>query len=316
MRAGLLGYNHGGRLMYDIVIVGAGTAGLSAAIYGVRAGKSVLVLEAAAYGGQIINTPDIENYPGIAHISGFDFATGLYNQAKDLGAEIRFEKVVGIQDLGEIKEVETSNGSYEAKAVILATGAKNRPLGLDNEQELVGKGVSYCATCDGMFFRGKVVAVNGGGNTALEDAQFLANYCQKVYLIHRRDEFRADVKEVERLRAKDNVEFVLDSVITALNADEQGLKSISVQNKKSGEQREIQVDGLFVAIGQSPDNTAFSDLVKLDAKGYIEAGESCVTESAGIFTAGDCRTKSVRQLATAASDGAIAALAAVNYIDR
>lgn len=301
--------------MYDIIIVGAGTAGLSAAIYGVRAGKSVLVLEAASYGGQIVNTPDIENYPGIAHISGFDFATGLYNQAKDLGAEIRFEKVIGIEAEGAGKRVETGSGSYEARAVILATGAKNRPLGLPNEQELVGRGVSYCATCDGMFFRNRTVAVNGGGNTALEDAQFLANYCEKVYLIHRRDAFRADVKEVERLRAKDNVEFVLDSVITALESDASGLRAIRVKNQKSGGERELRVDGLFVAIGQSPDNAAFTRLVKLDPKGYIEAGESCRTEAAGIFTAGDCRTKSVRQLATAAADGAVAALAAVNYID-
>lgn len=301
--------------MYDIIIVGAGTAGLSAAIYGVRAGKSVLVLEAASYGGQIVNTPDIENYPGIAHISGFDFATGLYNQAKDLGAEIRFEKVIGIEAEGAGKRVETGSGSYEARAVILATGAKNRPLGLPNEQELVGRGVSYCATCDGMFFRNRTVAVNGGGNTALEDAQFLANYCEKVYLIHRRDAFRADVKEVERLRAKDNVEFVLDSVITALESDASGLRAIRVKNQKSGGERELRVDGLFVAIGQSPDNAAFARLVKLDPKGYIEAGESCRTEAAGIFTAGDCRTKSVRQLATAAADGAVAALAAVNYID-
>lgn len=301
--------------MYDIIIVGAGTAGLSAAIYGVRAGKTVLVLEASAYGGQIINTPDIENYPGIAHISGFDFATGLYNQAKDLGAEIRFEKVNAIREEGGKKIVESSQASYEARAVILATGAKNRPLGLPGEQELVGKGISYCATCDGMFFRNRVVAVNGGGNTALEDAQFLANYCEKVYLIHRRGEFRGDVKEVERLRAKENVEFVLDTVITALNSTEQGLKSIELKNKLSGEKRVIELDGLFVAIGQSPDNGDFANLVKLDAKGYIAAGESCRTDSEGIFTAGDCRTKNVRQLATAASDGAVAALAAASYID-
>ncbi len=301
--------------MFDIIVIGAGTAGLSAAIYGVRAGKSVLVLEAAAYGGQIINTPDIENYPGIAHISGFDFATGLYNQARDLGADIRFEKVVSISDQGSIKTVVSTQGSYDAKSVILATGAKNRPLGLPGENELLGKGVSYCATCDGMFFRNQIVAVNGGGNTALEDAQFLSNYCSKVYLIHRRDAFRGDEKEVERLRNKDNVEFVLDTVITALNGDEQGLRSLSLRNQKSGEETELSVNGLFVAIGQVPDNTGFQNLVKLDEKGYIVAGENCHTESQGVFTAGDCRTKTVRQLTTAASDGAVAALAAVQYID-
>nr|MCR5007936.1 FAD-dependent oxidoreductase [Oribacterium sp.] len=262
-----------------------------------------------------INTPDIENYPGIAHISGFDFATGLYNQAKDLGADIRFERVTGIITEGNVKKVITSQNEYECKAVILATGAKNRPLGLPNEQELVGKGVSYCATCDGMFYRNKVVAVNGGGNTALEDAQFLSNYCEKVYVIHRRDKFRADQKEVERLKAKDNVEFVLDSTITKLNEDASGLVSLEVTNKNTGDTRTIEVSGLFVAIGQAPDNTAFENVASLDEKGYIKAGEDLKTGTEGIFTAGDCRTKTVRQLTTAASDGAVAALAACGYID-
>lgn len=301
--------------MVDVVIIGAGTAGLSAAIYTVRAGKSALVFEAVSYGGQIVNTPDIENYPGIAHISGFDFATGLYNQAKDLGADIRFEKVTGIISDGNVKKVTTSQNEYECKAVILATGASNRPLGLSNEKALVGKGVSYCATCDGMFYRNKVVAVNGGGNTALEDAQFLSNYCQKVYVIHRRDKFRADQKEVERLRAKENVEFVLDSTITKLNEDASGLVSIEVTDKNSGDTRTIEVSGLFVAIGQAPDNGAFENVVSLDEKGYIKAGEDLKTGTEGIFTAGDCRTKTVRQLTTAASDGAVAALAACGYID-
>ncbi|MBO5597233.1 MAG: thioredoxin-disulfide reductase [Oribacterium sp.] len=301
--------------MTDVVIIGAGTAGLSAAIYTVRAGKSALVLEAASYGGQIVNTPDIENYPGIAHISGFDFATGLYNQAKDLGADIRFERVTGIITEGDVKKVTTTQNEYECKAVILATGAKNRPLGLPNEKALVGKGVSYCATCDGMFYRNKVVAVNGGGNTALEDAQFLSNYCEKVYVIHRRDQFRADQKEVERLKAKANVEFVLDSTITKLNEDASGLTSLEVTNKNTGETRTIEVSGLFVAIGQAPDNEAFSNVTNLDEKGYIKAGEDLKTGTEGIFTAGDCRTKAVRQLTTAASDGAVAALAACGYID-
>jgi len=301
--------------MVDVIIIGAGTAGLSAAIYTVRAGKSALVLEAASYGGQIINTPDIENYPGIAHISGFDFATGLYNQAKDLGADIRFEKVTGIINDGAIKKVTTTENEYECKAVILATGAKNRPLGLSNEKTLVGKGVSYCATCDGMFYRNKVVAVNGGGNTALEDAQFLSNYCKKVYVIHRRDQFRADQKEVERLKVKDNVEFVLDSTISKLNEDASGLVSLEVTNKNTGDIRTLEVSGLFVAIGQVPDNSAFTNVAELDEKGYIKAGEDLKTGTEGVFTAGDCRTKTVRQLTTAASDGAVAALAACGYID-
>ena len=300
--------------MFDLIIVGAGTAGLSAAIYGVRAGKSVLVLEGAAYGGQIINTPEIENYPGIKKISGFEFATNLYNQAKDLGAEIRFEKVLSVQEKNGHKIVVTKDKEYEAKAVILATGAKNRNLGIEKEQELVGKGVSYCATCDGMFYRGKVVAVNGGGNTAVEDATFLSEYVEKVYVIHRRDSFRADKAEVDRLVAKKNVELVLNSTIKALESDASGLTGILVVDK-DGKERRIQVDGLFVAIGQAPDNEVFRNEVDLDGKGYISAGEDCSTKTAGIFTAGDCRTKAVRQLATAASDGAVAALAAVNYIN-
>ena len=298
--------------MNDIVIIGAGTAGLSAAIYARRAGKTVLVLEQLSYGGQIINTPEIENYPGIRNISGFDFATGLYEQATALGAEVLIEKVVSIED-GDIKKVVTEEGSHECRAVILATGAKNRPLGLAREEELTGAGVSYCATCDGAFFRGKDVAVNGGGNTALEDALFLSNYCSHVYLIHRRDAFRGDDKEVQRLKDKENVEFVLDSVITALNGED-ALESVSVKNVKTGEEKDLAVKGLFVAIGQMPDNAAFAGLVELDDHGYIKAGEDCLTGTKGIFTAGDCRTKTVRQLTTAAADGAVAALAACSYI--
>ena len=300
--------------MHDIIIVGAGTAGLSAAIYGLRAGKSVLVLEQASYGGQIINTPEIENYPAIQKISGFEFATNLYNQAKNLGAEFAFEKVEGIEDKGQFKEVKTKDKSYEGKTVILATGAKNRSLGVEKEEELVGKGISYCATCDGMFYRGKVVAVNGGGNTAVEDATFLSDYVQKVYVIHRRDEFRADKAEVDRLTSKPNVELVLNSTVKRLESDASGLTGVVVANK-DGEERTLKVDGLFVAIGQAPDNQAFSDLVELDGKGYISAGESTLTKTPGIFTAGDCRTKAIRQLATAASDGAVAGLASVSYIN-
>ncbi len=301
--------------MFDIVIIGAGTAGLSAAIYASRAGKSALVLEGKAYGGQIINTPDIENYPGIAHISGFDFATGLYNQAKALGAVVKMQQALRITKADGRFLVETRRETHEAKAVILATGAKNRPLGLEKEEALIGRGISYCATCDGMFYRGKTVAVNGGGNTAVEDAMFLTGYCEKVYLIHRRDAFRADEKEVERLREKENVEFVLDSVVEALEETDGRLSGIRVKNVKSGESSELPVGGLFIAIGQVPDNGAFQDLVDLDEKGYIIAGEDLKTKTEGVFTAGDCRTKEVRQLTTAASDGAVAALAASKYID-
>ena len=298
---------------YDIVIVGAGTAGLSAAIYAVRAGKSVIVLEAITHGGQIVNTPEVENYPGIKKISGFEFANNLYEQAKSLGAEVVYEKVIGIEVNGEEKIVHTAKEDYQAKAVILATGAKNRPLGLEHEKEWIGAGISYCATCDGMFYRGKDVAVAGGGNTALENAIFLTNYCRKVYLIHRRDAFRGEEKLLQTLKEKPNVEFVLNANITRL-IGEDGVDGVEVEDKNTHEKRVIDVMGLFVAIGQMPENSEFINVVDLDKGGYIEAKEDCKTKTKGIFTAGDCRTKKVRQLATAASDGAIAALAACEYI--
>ena len=284
--------------MKDIVIIGAGTAGLTAAIYALRAGKSVLLIESQMYGGQIVNTPDIENYPGISHVSGFDFAQGLYDQATAFGAELVYETATAIENEGDHKVVRTASGSsYECKAVILATGAKNRKLGIAREEELTGHGISYCATCDGMFFKGKDVAVAGGGSTALGDAAYLADLCSKVYLIHRRDAFRGVAADVEKLKGKKNVE------------------GVEVTDKVTGEKRVLPVSALFVAIGQEPDNQPFANVVDLDPKGYISAGESCTTKQPGIFTAGDCRTKTLRQLTTAASDGAVAATAACAYID-
>lgn len=296
--------------MKDVIIIGAGPAGLTAAIYALRAGKSVLLLEAKAYGGQIINTPEIDNYPAMPHVSGFEFAQKLYEQAVSFGAELVYEAAVGIESSGDVKVVTTSsNNKYEAKAVIIATGAKNRPMGLAREEELIGRGVSYCATCDGMFYRRKDVAVFGGGNTAVEDALFLSQYCNKVYVIHRRRQFRADAADVEKLKARENVEFVLDCNVTDLIGKDK-LSAVEVTNKVDGSRREIPVAGLFVAIGQMPDNGAFSNAVELDEKGYVAANESCRTKTPGVYVAGDCRTKEIRQLTTAASDGAIAALAA------
>lgn len=299
--------------MKDIIIVGAGPAGLTAAIYGLRAGKSVLLLEELTYGGKIVNTPDIENYPGMNHVSGFDFAAALYQQAMDLGAELKFERAESIEDLGDKKIVHTAKNAYEAKAVILATGAKDRHLGLDREDELTGKGVSYCATCDGAFFRGKDVAVVGGGNTALGDALFLAGYCSHVYVIHRRDQFRGAQKEVKLLEEKENVSFVLNANVTKLLGD-QKVEGIEVTDKVTGGKKEIPVAGVFIAVGQIPDNRAFENLVDLDKAGYIDSGEDCTTRTPGIYTAGDCRTKTVRQLTTAAADGSVAALAAAENI--
>ena len=295
--------------MFDIIIAGAGPAGMSAAIYGLRAGKTVLLLEEKSYGGQIINTPEVENYPGIKSVSGFEFATNLFEQVKALGAEIIYERVEQIRDEDNLKKVITNKNIYEAKSVILATGAKNRPLGIAGEEDFVGKGVSYCATCDGMFFRGKNVAVVGGGNTALEDAGFLANYCSRVYLIHRRDSFRGEESLVKKLKEKDNVTFVLNSNVSAIIGKDR-VEGITVKNTVDNSLKDIEVSGLFVAIGQMPDNNIFKDVVRLDEKGYIVAGEDCVTVTSGIYAAGDCRTKDVRQLATAAADGAVAGLKA------
>lgn len=298
--------------MKDMIIVGAGTAGLSAAIYAQRSGLKALVLEGNAYGGQIVNTPDIENYPGIAHISGFDFATNLYQQALDLGAKVQYEKVVEVIDDGEIKTVKTTKNEYQTKALILATGLVRRHIGLPNEDRFMGKGVSYCATCDGAFFKNKVVAVNGGGNVALEDAQYLADLCEKVYVIHRRDAFRAEQAEINRILEKKNIECVYDSTVTKLNGNDH-LESIEVRDKE-GNTCQLDVAALFVAIGQIPLNEAFKNIVDLDKSGYIKADELGYTNHPGIFAAGDCRVKSLRQLATAASDGANAATSAYHYL--
>lgn len=299
--------------MYDIIIVGAGPAGMTAAIYGKRASKSVLVLDGASYGGQIINTHAVENYPAAPNISGFDLATQMFNQAKALGAEFKFQKVLEINDLGTEKSVVTKKNTYSGKTVIIATGSENRKLGLENEKALIGKGISYCATCDGAFYKNKTVAVVGGGNTALEDALYLSDIAEKVYIIHRRDTFRGEQSSVEALSQKDNVTFVYNSVVKKLNASKR-LESIEVENK-NGVTETINVNGLFVAVGRIPLNSDFSDLINLDENGYIAAFENCKTNVPGIFSAGDNRTKEVRQLVTATADGAVAATQAVNYIN-
>lgn len=299
--------------MADIIIVGAGPAGLSAAIYARRAGMNTVVYEAESYGGQIINTPEIENYPAIAKISGFDFADGLYKQAEALGAEIKFDKVTEIRPVEGGFEVATEySGTETCKAVVLAVGAKNRHMGIAREEELTGKGVSYCATCDGAFYKGKTVAVTGGGNTAVEDAIYLCGMAEKVYLVHRRNEFRAEETLVNAAKAIENLEFVTPYVVKELKGEPK-LSSVILENREDGSEKDLTVDGLFVAIGQEPATASFKDLVTLSG-GYIEAGEDCRTNVPGIFAAGDGRTKKVRQLTTACADGAVAALAAVDFI--
>ena len=292
--------------MYDIIIIGAGPAGMTAAIYAARANKKVLVLEALSYGGEILNTLKIENYPVEENISGFDFATKLYNQVIKLGVEVKLEKVLSIN---ENKEVKTNENTYISKSIIIATGLNNRKLNLSLEEELIGKGISYCATCDGAFFKGKDVAVVGGGNTALEDALYLSDICNKVYLIHRRNEFRADPITIDKVLNKDNIIVMYDSIITKINGSNY-LESIEVNNEL------LKVDGLFIAIGKIPSLDYLNGLIETNEDGYIKSNELCHTNIDGIFVAGDIREKTLRQLVTATSDGAIAATEAIKYINK
>lgn len=288
--------------MYDIIIIGAGPAGLTSALYARRANKKVLIFEAKNYGGQIINAHLVENYPGIAQISGFELATNIYNQVINLGAEIKYETVIRILD---DLTVITNKGEYKSKAIIIATGSENRKLNLQNEQDFIGKGVSYCATCDGNFYKNKTVAVNGGGNTALEDTLYLSDIVNKVYLIHRREEFRGENKYLEELKTKSNVEIILNATIESLNGQDR-LESITLSNQK-----ELKIDGLFIAIGQTPKNEIFKNVVDVDQYGYIISNDGVHTKTPGIYVAGDTRVKDLRQLTTAVSDGSIAATTAI-----
>ena len=299
--------------MYDIIIIGGGPAGLTAATYARRAGKSVLVIEKNAFGGQITWSPKVENFPGFVSVSGVELGDKLLEQAMEQGAEVELEEVEALTVNGGVKRVRCVSGAeFEARAVIIATGARPRMLGLPREQELIGNGVCFCAVCDGAFYKGQDVAVNGGGNSALQDALLLSETCSKVYLIHRRDSFRGEAKLVDALKAKDNVEFILGARITELVGEDElcGLKLDC-----NGETRNIDVAGLFVAIGHAPDNGKFSELIALTDSGYADSGEDCMTVTPGVFTAGDCRRKSVHQLTTAVADGSVAALAACAYLD-
>lgn len=300
--------------MYDIIVIGAGPAGLTAALYALRADKTVLVLEKATFGGQITFSPQIENYPGFASMSGNEFADKLVDQVIGQGADIEMETVTGIRDNGDTKTVITEDGEHEAKAVIIATGVKHRQTGLPNENELVGEGVSYCAVCDGAFFKGQTVAVLGGGNSALQEAVLLSDGCEKVYVIQNLDYFTGEARLVEKLKEKDNVEFIMGTVISSLNGND-SLKSLTLCKEADGSESELKVNGLFVAIGLIPNNSIFADIAGLDEWGYIDSDESCLTKTEGVFVAGDCRRKQIRQITTAAADGSVAALAACRYID-
>lgn len=296
--------------MYDIIIIGAGPAGLTSAIYAKRSNKNVLVLEANNYGGQIAIANVIDNYPAISHISGYEFATNLYNQVIDMGVEVKFEKAVEIK-CNKIKEVVTDKNIYQTKSIIIAIGVRSRNLNIPGEKELIGKGVSYCATCDGMFYKGKEVAVVGAGNTAFEEANFLSDLCKKVYIIHRNENFKASQSLIKKVKAKNNIEFILNSNVVNINGKNK-VESIDVIS--NDEKRTIDISGLFIAIGQIPENGNLTKNIKLDKNGYIKADKNLQTNIDGIYVAGDIRTKTLRQLVTATSDGAIAAVNAIKSI--
>lgn len=300
--------------MTDVVIIGAGPAGLAASVYAARAGLSCVILETTMYGGQITTTPEVENYPSIKKISGWELAQNMYEQAMSFGVTLNFETVEGLEINGSIKTVVTNENTYEAKAVIIANGAKRRQLGCKGEEELSGVGVSYCAYCDGSFFKDKTAVVVGGGNTALEDALYLANICSKVYLVHRRDEFRAEKHLINAVNANSKIEPLLSQTPVEITG-EKAVDGIVLKNTATGEESRVAADCVFVAIGLSPENSMFSELVELDAGGYIVAAEDCKTSAPGVFAAGDTRTKALRQIVTAASDGAVAAAQAAAFIN-
>ncbi|MCC0638773.1 MULTISPECIES: thioredoxin-disulfide reductase [unclassified Clostridioides] len=300
--------------MVDIIVIGAGPAGLTSAIYAMRAGLSVTVFEKSIYGGQVASTSEVENYPAVQKISGIEFSTNIYNQAVDQGVDIQFDEVERISLEGKVKIVKTASGEHKAKAVILANGVERRKLGCVGEKEFTGRGVSYCATCDGAFFKNKEVAIVGGGNTALEDALFLANNCTKVYLIHRRDDFRGEEVLEKSVKARKNIEILYSHGVEKIEG-EKTVSRIEVKDLKTEEKRTIDVSGIFIAIGLKPNNKMFENVLELDEGGYIVSDESCTTSVEGVYVAGDNRTKFLRQIITAASDGAIAAVQAANYIN-
>lgn len=294
-----------GEVVYDIVVIGAGIAGMTSVLYGARAGKKVLLLEAKSYGGQIVNANEVENYPGVIKIDGFTLMKNLYDQIKTYDIEYKQEEVISLKNQNTVV---TTNNEYQGKTIIIATGLKNRTLGLYGEADFIGRGVSYCATCDGNFYRGREVALVGGGNTALEEALYLSNIVKKVYLIHRRDTFRVDQILIDKVCQQHNIEIILSANVVELKGEEY-LEEIILDNE-----RQLKVSALFLAIGKIPDARKFSSMLELDEQGYIISDDT-TTKIANIFVAGDCRTKKVRQLVTAASDGAIAAMCAIEYLN-
>lgn len=301
--------------MHDLIIIGGGPAGLTAALYALRADKSALILEAGGFGGQITHSPKIENYPGFEMISGNELADKMVSQVLMQGADVELTRATGIEKTDAGFVVHTEDGDFEGKTVVIATGAKHRQLGVEGENELVGEGISYCAVCDGAFCKGQRVAVIGGGNSALQEAVLLSEGCSHVTVVQNLAYLTGEERLAASLRKKDNVSFVFSNIVEGFETADGALTGVKLKNTESGENSVLEVDAVFVAIGLAPENGDFADIAELDGYGYVSSDESCLTSTPGVFTAGDCRTKSVRQIATAVADGATAGLAACRYID-
>ena len=302
--------------MYDIMIVGGGPAGLTAAVYALRAGKNVLVIEKNGFGGQIAYSPKVENIPGTQQISGAAFAEALVEQAMNLGADVELENVLSVEKCDGFFRASTEDGNtFEAKAVILAVGVKHRMLGLEGEEELVGNGLSFCAVCDGAFYTGQEVAMIGGGNSALQEALLLSEVCKKVTVIQNLADFTGERKLADAFMEKENTCVVFNTVVTAYESTDGALSGLKLRNEVTGEESSIRVDGAFLAVGLMPENDAFKSLANLNEWGYFASGEDCLTATEGVFVAGDCRSKRIRQVVTASADGAVAAMAACRYIE-
>lgn len=300
-------------MTYDIIIIGAGPAGMTAALYAKQARKNVLVFEKEAVGGQILKANNVKNYPGFEEISGYDYSMKLYNQITNIGVEVKFEEVLKINNNEDTKEVITPKGNYYTKSVIIAAGAKNKKLNLNNEDNLLGKGVSYCTTCDGMFYKNKTVAVYGGGNSAIDGALYLSNICEKVYLIYRQKDFKLNNDNTNKLKNLENVEIIFSTnIIDLIGTDK--LDEITLKDDSS--EYNLKIDGLFIEIGYVPVSEMCKNIIDIDDRGYIIAKEDCNTNQEGIFVAGDIRIKDIRQLTTACSDGTVAAIAACKYVNK
>ncbi|MBQ4154131.1 MAG: FAD-dependent oxidoreductase [Clostridia bacterium] len=302
--------------MYDIIIIGAGPAGLTAALYACRSDKSVLVIEKETFGGQITYSPRVENYPGFAVMSGNEFAEKLLEQVMAQGADVELDEAIGIEGSDGDFTVKGKSAEYKGKSVIIASGSKHRHLNLPNEDRFIGENISFCAVCDGAFYKGKTVAVVGGGNSALQEAVLLSDGCEKVYIVQNLGFLTGEGRLVNEVSNKNNIEIILSTVVTSINGETK-FEGLGLKNTETGEETALKVDGVFVAIGQQPENEPFKTVVALDERGYISSGEDCLpsTSFKGIFTAGDCRTKQIRQITTATADGAVAAIAACRFLD-